>query len=228
MARIKFTAIVESIQGTIGGTTFQRNAYGYTVKSKPNMINPWTIAQQAQKNLMSFTSQQWRTLTDSERSIWNAWAEANPTPSRLNPESYLNGYNLFIKYQRFRSISDGGVNASPSFTLDGVGGLNIQLRRVGSTFILEYEAPGLEGDWNILVYNTSPIPLGREFVNTTPRFITFAGSTSADTIDLTAGYQNAFGFLPSVGNWIGTRIILVNQVSAQIANFPITQYEVGS
>ena len=98
MARIKFSAIVESIRGSIGGTTFQSNAYGFTVKSKPNVTQPNSLKQQQRKIAMQSVSRSWRALTSTERLSWEVYASTFVVPSKLNKDSNLNGYNYFLKY----------------------------------------------------------------------------------------------------------------------------------
>src|SRR5690606_31037464 len=114
MARIKYTALVESIRGSIQGTTFQRNAYGYTVKGKPNMVNPNTNLQSASKRNMSGIAQAWSSLSDSDRNAWDTWAATNPVPSRLNPDANLTGFAQFTRWHNIRWLyAYGDVLANP-------------------------------------------------------------------------------------------------------------------
>lgn len=227
MARIKFTAVVESIRGTIGGTTFQRNAYGYTAKSKPNMLIPWSQKQASQKLAMSTTAKAWRTLTEANRDQWNTYAENNPRPSRLNPDAYLSGYNLFMLYNRYAQLASLSVLASPSLILTTLGEVTGVPQLSAGVLHWLGDSDAFTGTWRVLLFLTNVIPFGREFVNVTPRFITsyalVAGGT--DTI-ITAPFIAALGTLPPVGQWIGLKMVIVNTVTAQVIVQNNTQVQV--
>lgn len=226
MARIKYTALVESIRGTIAGTTFQRNAYGYTVKAKPNMLNPSTNLQLAQQAQMTRIAQAWRSLSDANRSTWNTYAENNPRPSRLNPDSYLSGYNLFLLYHRYNQFITNTILASPSLDLDDAGAIEYILYLDGTALTWETNPTGMTGTWGAILYLTAIIPLGREYINYTPRFITIGTYSSAMAFDLGDKYIDLFGANPADSQWVGMKIVLVNQVTAQVIVGPEVQIQV--
>lgn len=223
MARIKYTAIVDSINGTIGGTTFQRNAYGHTIKSKPNMIRPWTIAQQDQKIAMATCAKLWRTLTDPQRTAWETWAEANPRPSRLNAAAFLSGYNLFLLYHRYRRLYDLTTLTNPSLTLQSCDPAEYIVYRSGALLKWETNPSGVTGTWRALCFMTNPIPLGREFVNITPRFMTGTAYASGTVVDVTNQFNLRFGQLPNTGDWIGMKVVLFCTTTAQVIVTPTAQ-----
>jgi hypothetical protein len=96
MARVIYGAIVTSIHGKIGGTVFQKNAYGHTVKNTPTMVRPNTALQQVSKGNIAVVSQIWRSLSKADQNTWISFAALFPQYSRHNPSSALSGYAVFM------------------------------------------------------------------------------------------------------------------------------------
>lgn len=98
MARITYSGFVTDIRGSIGGTTFQRNASGYTVKNKPNIVRLQSDLQLVQRRRFDRIVRGWLEITQAQRDSWNAFAISHPTPSKHNPSSMLTGYQYFLKF----------------------------------------------------------------------------------------------------------------------------------
>lgn len=207
MARIKYSAIVDTINGSINGTTFQRNRYGSTVKGKPAMVRPSSLFQQQQKQLMTRVAQSWRTLTELQRQDWIAFAEANPKPSRLNPDAYLNGYNFFGAYHRYRSLYDSTILTSPSLTLEEIGTVTIDMYTDGVDLFSRFQNADFSGSWIILMFYTGVIPFGREFINTTPRYLIGRPFNADEYTDVSTEYKNKIGSYPTVGQYVGVKYV---------------------
>lgn len=226
MARIKYSALVQSINGSIAGTTFQNNRYGFTAKRKSAIKKPNTLYQQQRKNLLMSNAQQWRVLSEANRTQWFNWAEANPTPTRLNPDAYLNGYNLFMAYHNYRRLVVPSFLNSPSNTLQNAGTYAKEVFLDGGVLTLEYVAIGITGTWYILVFMTPPIPMGQEFVKFTPRLVGSSTMSSSGSVNVTSQYQTVIGVLPALGQWIGVRTVRICNTTAQILVDPVIQIEV--
>lgn len=228
MARIKYTGLVESIRGSIGGTTFQRNAYGFTIKAKPNMVKPNSIGQINAQFRMTEVAQEWRLLSESDRSDWQAWAEANPKPSRLNPDSALSGYNLFLAYNRYRRIAEGALLNAPDFTLRSTGPLEPLIYIQAGELRWETNPTANTGLWNIILYLTPPIPFGREFVNFTPRVIAASQYNTPTVINIDAAYRARIGLPPVAGQFVGIRLVAYCRTTGQYEDTGNLQVEVAA
>jgi hypothetical protein len=227
MARIKYTALVESIRGSIQGTTFQRNAYGYTVKGKPNMVNPNTLLQVYSKQSFSFITKQWRALTETNRSQWEAYAASFPIPARLNPDSNLNGFNYFVKYHSIRN--QDGVNfilSNPGNTQETIDFEGGDLILGGGAIAYEGSASNSGGTWRIYLYSTQAIPFGQEYIRNTPKFINYDAISPSFSVDMTAQFTALYGQLPAVGEWLGLKVILIRTDNAQMIEFTPFQQEI--
>lgn len=216
MARIIYSALVESIRGSIQGTTFQRNAYGFTVKGKPNMVNPNTARQNRRKRTFSNASQAWRDLSDGDREAWNAYANAFPIPSRKNPSAYLSGLAAFTRWHAVKFQYSQTVLTSP----DGDQGTAVvdQVELVidsGSLFVL---IPTIvtNGPWDLVLYLSRPLQASQSFVKSWQRFIRGADTSVFSELDISAQYTQIFGVLPVVGNLLGVQVVFLNTTNGQV------------
>lgn len=227
MARIKFTALVESIRGSIAGTTFQRNAYGFTVKAKPNMVNPNKSLQLLRRSRWARQASKWKLLTDTERSSWQSYAESFPRPTRLNPSAYLNGFNYFVMWHGFYALYDpNGLLNTPTTTQTTVTSSVAEIANVAGVVSVAWAFVVSGGSWKMFLYLTGSIPLGQEYVKVTPKFITSLNPSSGSSQVITSTLIDLFGTLPSTGDWLGIRLVCINQNNGQVVEIPITQTEV--
>jgi len=210
MARIKYSALIDEIQGSIGGTTFQRNQYGFSVRRKPNMIIPRRRLQARQKAILPASTRAWRQLTTSERDSWNTFAASNPQGIKNNPAVPMSGYAVFTRLNTFRQLAGqtllvdapSGTPQSGSIEPASVG------LSVDPTIEFSWTTTGDVTGMRVLLFATSPIPEGVEAVRNRLRFIdneSFGGAGIE-----TDEYPTIFGFFPSDGDRIGVKFILYN------------------
>lgn len=206
MARIVYSALIESIRGSIGGTTFQKNAYGYTVKKKPNMCRPNTPDQQVQKIYFSRAVNAWQNLTNAQRTDWNTWASTYPQYAKHNPTSQLSGFAVFTRVHVYRFMTGEAIDTNPSYfdynedTLTFTVTLAAGVLRIVVDSLLEEES------WRIPLFISRPFSDSQNFVGTRVRYVSW--TTSADqSKDITAAYVAKYGILPAVGQKLAVRAI---------------------
>ncbi len=227
-ARIKYTALVDNIRGSIQGTTFQRNAYGFTIKGKPNMVNPNTSRQRSRKNQFSQATQQWKNLTDGERSAWDTYAATFPIPTRSNPDSYLNGFNAFARWHGVAQLGGGTV-----LLPDPAGAQGTVLSEVGTLQLVTGELHYLsdvvttEGPWRGIVFMSRPLSPTQRYVKSWTRFIRAGNEALLADVDVSAQYLQVYGALPAVGQLIGMRITWFNTTNGQVYFIPPAIVEVA-
>jgi hypothetical protein len=216
MARIIYSALVDSIRGSIQGTTFQRNAYGHTVKGKPNMVNPNTTRQNARKRTFSAAAQAWRDLTSGQRSAWDAYANAFPIPSRQNPSAYLSGLAAFTRWHAVRFLSNTVVLTSPA----GAQGTAVVSQQeavlsAGQLHVL-LDIATTNGPWIAFVYLSRPLQPTQAFIKSWQRYIVSATSATWADFDISAAYVAVFGALPVLTNLLGMQVVMLNTTNGQV------------
>jgi hypothetical protein len=192
MARIIYSALIDSIKGSIGGTTFQSNKYGYTIKRKPNMINPNTPDQRTQKILFAQATKAWRGLSSAQRADWVTWAATYPQYAKNNPTSELSGYAVFVKVHVFRLMCGLAILPNPTYASYGQLNYNWELWRDTATLHLnDTDSLGV-GNWYNLGFFSRPYTSTQNFIGTTPKYMYF-GLDSGDDINIYAPYVAKYG-----------------------------------
>ena len=220
MARIKYTALVESIRGTIGGTTFQRNAFGFTVKSKPNMVNPNSAMQSARKRGFHKALQTWRGLSDANRANWETYATTNPVASRNNPAAYINGFNAFVRWHAASFQYSANVLNNPSGAQGIVSFVEMELQKSGGVLQMVIDSTVTNGPWYLLVYLTRPLTPTQRFQKSWTKLLRQINYANPIDVDISSYYTSVFGFLPVVGDLIGVDLTYVNTTNGQVIYIP--------
>lgn len=214
MARVKYGAFIDEISGSIGGTTFQRNAYGFTAKRKPNMVIPNTALQQRAQIHFSKATQTWRGLTDIQRNTWITFASTHPQYSNNNPTSQLSGYALFVKIQVWRYIVGVSTLNSSNIALKAID--TIALKLIVAAGVLTIDPTWLIGDesWYVIYSLSRVLGAAQNFTGTKPRFI-IAGTSLNDNFNVTTLYTSLFGAIPAVGNRVAVDIQMFGENNGQ-------------
>lgn len=225
MARITYSALVTEIRGSIGGTTFQKNAYGFTVKNKANIIKPDSVLQNIQKRAFNQAIRGWILATATQRTAWNSFAITFPIFAKHNPSSTLTGYAYYIKYNVARIIGGQNVLQDPGTDVG-------QQTEFTTMFIVTAGVPDLTLEYittvssteiALLHYLTPLNQLTQNFVGSKTRFM--GKSLASDSsLDITAKYAQAFGSFPVDGNRYIWDIVEYNESTGHI--FAKRRYEV--
>ena len=220
MARIKFTALVESVRGTIAGTTFQRNAFGYTAKSKPNMVNPNTFTQAQRKQGFQKALQKWKTLTNADRAAWDTWASVNPVPSHNNPAAYLSGFNLYVRWHALTFQWTENTLNNPSAPINSVTYIETEVIRSGAILELVISSTVTGGAWSVYPYLSRPLGAAQTYPKSWTRFVQRYAHASPIDAQIQTRYTQLFGSLPNVGDRVGVDLTFQNEGNGTVVYIP--------
>jgi hypothetical protein len=225
MARVIYSALIEKIQGSIGGTTFQQNAYGFTIKKKPNVVNKRRADQYTTRTLVARVSRAWQNLTDANRTAWDSYAAAFPRQSKNNPASVLSGFNYFQAVTNYRFAAGLAVLASPSLTQfdDDIDQFEVILS--GGVLYISMPAGAQTGAWYGLIYLSQEVPVTVNFVKPRHRFI-IASNDFASDVSVSTPYLAKFGALPSLGNFVAAKLVTICTTNGQINTYEFGRVEV--
>jgi len=205
MARIIYGAIVESIRGSIGGTTFQSNAHGYSVKSKPNIIHPRTPLQNKQKQLLARATQAWGELSDAQRADWVTWASTNPQYAKHNASSELSGYSVFCRTAVYLLMSSLSLITNPSYSLAPADTIVFTLTNDSGDLDLSVTSVTDDDKWQLILFFSRPFKSSQNFIGTSPVFVT-TYLNRTDTVDITSLYSAKFGVVPAIGDRVAMSV----------------------
>jgi Mycoplasma protein of unknown function, DUF285 len=120
MAIISLSGLINSIKGSVNGSTFQRSASGLILRNKPKSVGKGTNAQATVRNIQGQLNTAWRGLGDTNRLIWATFA------------SFANGSNVTNKGNR--SANTGKMQfIAVNFWLLQYGKSVLSLPTVGAT-----------------------------------------------------------------------------------------------
>jgi len=233
MARIIYSAIVSTINGSIGGTTFQRNAFGSTVKKKSHQVRKLTPNQQEVKGALVYMSTKWGALSNADRATWVSYATNYPQYTRLNPDSAINGRSVFMKRNMFNRQSW----ASPLSAVTS----NAQLTLPTNTITVQIDS----GAGNHLEILCSDAPTGAGYIfdyfisgrvsesqfisESLTRWMATDNSTHQsleDPEDIDDAYQTQFGYRPADGDFVLASVNIANAANGQCLSIPIQRVQV--
>jgi hypothetical protein len=201
MARVTYSGLITSFNGSIGGTTFQNNHYGFTVRNKPKVIKPQSKTQRGVQAYMSSAVRSWSALTNVQRASWVTFASTFPQASKHNPLVTLTGYNLFCKIHVLRFIAHLAVLTTPTMSTLAPETVTptIKVNSTTINLILNYALD--DGSFGILCYISGVRAQSKTFKTSFTRFI-YSDTNFHITQDITTKYLNIFGVLPKVGEQV--------------------------
>lgn len=97
MAVIRYGAIVQDAQGSIGGITFARNHGTSCIRQRPLKTNSRTRLQEEARRAYAFVTASWSVLTDDERQTWIAGASKGNQSGAWGVGKQLSGFQLFVR-----------------------------------------------------------------------------------------------------------------------------------
>jgi len=218
MARIIYSGLVTEIKGSIGGTTFQSNAYGYTVKNKARQKKPKTTLQNRQKIIMASASQGWRGLSDAQRALWDAWAASNPQYAKNNPSAELSGFAVFARWHA-QAFTGGrelyNFITAPSYTIASVDAVDYTLTYDDPSLNLEFEWSADADNLYANIFISQPFKNTVNFPGSRVRYL-LRTTNNSTTIDIAATYATLFGALPAVGESVFIDNVQYNQDNGMV------------
>jgi len=218
MARIVYSGLVDSIRGSIAGTTFQGNKYGFTVKRKPRMVLPVSPLQQARKVILARVTKSYKSLSSVQVTSWDNFASTYPQYSKKNPEAELSGHALFIRINCWRLLAGLSILQTCSLTLIDEPVWSVEPNTAFSTGVYLNWYSGELTDfsgWQFLLFVSGTRPPTQKFKGSRARFM-ITGALANDTdYDFLPEYLAQYGYEPTADDIVVMRVLLFSLTSAQ-------------
>ena len=116
MAILKLAAPITGIRGTIGGTIYSANTAGPYARAWTPAKRANSELRSAQKNVFSWASEIWRTLSSANKDLWVAFAAnvAQVQTNSLGESYYLSGHQWFVRCNsRLQLMGRAWISAAP-------------------------------------------------------------------------------------------------------------------
>lgn len=213
MARIIYSGLATEIRGSIGGTTFQKNAYGFTIKNKPNMIKPESPGQDVQKRFLLLMLQTWQAMSGTERTNWSTFANTYPQYSKNNPTSQLDGYGVFLRYNMQQQIFNTFVQTDPGIHSQILVPPTIEIKSNGTEMAYTMTAPTPNLLINYNAYISRVVTQSTNYISTRTRYM-WSDVVRNRTDDIQAKYANTFGRVAVEGEKLFVRLVFFEGTGA--------------
>ncbi len=156
MARVTYGESITEYAGSIGGVTFHKNTSGNVARLRPNpTVNPTSLQAGYQTNMAKLVAF-WPTLSQGDKTSWDALAAAHDHTTPWGETKTLNGFQWFLSCNLTRLLLLNPIlSTAPVWsTISPVAAFTIQ---TSATYIRLYWSPALTGSYYILLYSTLPL-----------------------------------------------------------------------
>jgi hypothetical protein len=187
MASIKYSGFISDVRGSVNGSTFSKNHYGSYMKNKVSPIIPITpFVSKARANL-SFFASSWRTLTQSQRDSWKAFA-SNMTFFNKFGDSYTpSSFNVFCMINMNSFNIDGSFLAeSPLYVNPSISELisvTFEDTDVYHMFV-NSRSQYTPNNSYLLVYCSNPLSIGTNYIQNRLYFVGYLQPLSSFPLDI--------------------------------------------
>lgn len=210
MATIQYSGLVTQIKGSIGGSTFQSNRNGFSIRNKPIPRNPQSATQQQVRGLIGYLSQYWRTLSDSERDSWNAVVNSWPAVDAYGNPVVLSGYSIFLSANTGLSICGSPISKTgllPS-VLQTLSTPAMVISISAGTALWSWTGGNVAADMVVTLSSTQMMSQGRSFRRTGFKVIKRLLPTDPSPEDVWSKLLTLLGQPPIVGSriWFSMRV----------------------
>jgi hypothetical protein len=212
MARVKYGAVIQDISGSVGGHTFQTNAYGATMRTKPKPPKSISTSQSARRAALLAVQAAWAGMSTADKSLWDLFGSFKYQGAKKNTGSILSGYNLFLKYNLIRYQFAGTILTTFAYT--AVSPSSYASKLIKGTSYLYYAPTPLTPDSSLMIgiYLSTKTRILNRFDKASVRFIRAITFVSGNA-DLTAYYLAVFGALPSVADYLQLKEVIISLTS---------------
>jgi len=201
MARVAFSAILNSVQGSVGGSVFQKNRSGFTLKNKSVNVNKNSSKQNSARRYLSELIIAWQGLSDTNKSLWENFANFHPVLNKNNVNVNLTGYQLFLKYNLIRLHS--GLVPLLTFSLQPVSFLLTDATFYNNTneLILEFE-PDFNSTFFWWLVSVGSPKISRYPGQAKKYAVCRLNAFMHPYYDIAPDYVDTFGRIPAIGEYI--------------------------
>lgn len=192
MARIKFGALVTSIEGKIGGHTISRTQGGFCMKAGSELSKTIKSTAPAGTVIIPSLQNEWTNTSTRTRQSWSAFSKFCHLRQKHNKDLGINGHQLYLKVNFYRHLYSYNSLAIPVFNKKDF---------IMHSFTISYDVSNLNlnitpsitsGIQFVILQMTPPVSPGRNNPGSAFRHLIFA-TTTGTVISIHEAYRNVFG-----------------------------------
>ncbi len=198
---LKYGDGIDPFRGEVVGGVYQRYASGQQLQStKKNDRYPNSFQWQRASTLIGLT-RYWRMLSGTQQTAWTDFATAYPQPTQWNPARFLNGYNLFCRWNFFNRLVNGQATpilTTPAMSTVADSILTATITNNAGQLILDASWSRSGSDIWAAVFMSRVVSAGVNYIASQPRFI-FGLENSGGVVYLFGALYNYYA-VSATGN----------------------------
>jgi hypothetical protein len=212
MARIKFGSMVAGIDGSIAGHTLQRNAYGYTIRSKPFPKRNQSANQLQTHVYMRSVLDAWAAMTSANRRVWDQSVYFFNAKAKRNSDVLLYGKDLFTKWNMTRLMAGTTLETELQYVVPEWYDYAIDIKTYGGIMGLFFDPDLVNIDQWCLFKVSPPLSATAPIVREKARvcWLEYVGEY---IFSFEVPYVESFGVIPEVGQYVDIWFKIFSTVS---------------
>jgi len=212
--KIKFGAIITDGRNKIGGHVVSKNRAGNYMKTKSVPTNPNTSFQSEVRANVTQLSQQWRTLSDEQRSAWIAAVADFKKTDIFGDLKTPSGFNLFMRLNLNLLNAGASLISQPpaDLTVTPLTSLSVSSIAAGGDKLLAFLPSPVPVGYALVVAASPSMSPGRSFSKTFVNKIVVAPAGTLLEVDMDVSYLAKYGE-PVFGKRVFFSAFLVNLTS---------------
>lgn len=198
MARVTLGGVISSLNGSIGGTTYQAGRSGIVAKNKGYRTQKSSYQSDKAKVALSKISQAWCNLSQSDRDLWNNYAVFKPVSQKNNVGRFLNGQQIFNLYNSAYLLQFDTLVSTPVYDVTPCDFRNVSVVNDGANLNVRLST-SMDEATEFLMFKISAqckSSQGRAVGGVKSIYCEFGGSYEWD---ITSDYIAFYGAIPAVG-----------------------------
>lgn len=154
MASILLGGGVTDIRGSIGGSTFSRNAAGNYIRARMKPVNKRSERQVARRANLAYLATYWsKGLSEQQRADWRAYAAGTIWTNRLGQAMAVNGLAAFMRLNVLHRLIPSVVIDDAPTAMGHGGGVTVTFTAESDTSKIQLDEPGGSFDKDVELHN---------------------------------------------------------------------------
>jgi len=227
MAIIKLSGLLTDIRGKIGGTVFKKTSGGLTMQNA--YLGKKNISVQTNQSLTinSVLQTAWNNLTEAQQTYWTTWANFMQVGQRKNKSLFLTGYQAFLKVNFYFSFYGRTILTAPSFRKGHIEDVGFVPYLSAGDLLIDQGGVWEESSSILAMWISGTVSSSVNNIGSRMRMINKDVALAGD-YDITDEYVSLFGALPSAGDTLFFRYMIIDELSGQLYPFVTTKVNIVS
>jgi hypothetical protein len=209
MARIKLSALITDISGSVGGSTFQRSRSGVILRNKPRRCFVTNSYLSDVRTNATTALRNWKSLTETEQYFWRSAVEYYRPTSDKDKNVYLTPYTYYLKYTLRQLQLDGSIT-QPTTMIPPPVGWAFDYFDNGVAYPIIHITGGLPSGFKWYAEVSQPFTYKRTF---DPRYLRWARVTTGSTLLNVPDYVSRFGRNVAAGEFVMLQLSVLGSTS---------------